>query len=109
MELKPIENPDQIPHIIHGTSKQNWNKIQYEGLKRMKRNHIHFATGLPSDKTVISGIRKCVDIFIYIDIKKTLQSGIKLYQSSNGVILSPGDTNGVIKPEYFLKVCDKRG
>lgn len=109
MELKEIENSEQVPHVIHGTYKRSWFKIKTEGLKRMKRTHIHFATGLPSDKGVISGMRSDVDVLIFIDVTRALQSGIKFYQSSNGVVLSPGDERGVIKPKYFLRVCDRRG
>lgn len=75
----------------------------------MKRNHIHFAKGLPSDKTVLSGIRKDCQIFIYIDLAKALREGIKFFKSSNEVILSPGDENGVIDPKYFLKVINSKG
>lgn len=75
----------------------------------MKRTHIHFATGLPSDRGVVSGMRKDVEVLIYIDVEKALRAGIKFYQSSNGVVLSPGDESGVIKPEYFSRVCDRRG
>lgn len=109
LELIPIENPEQVPCAIHGTYSRYWPLIKKEGLKCMNRNHIHFAVGLPSDETVISGIRKDVDILIYINLKKALECGIKFFKSSNGVVLSPGDSHGAIKPEYFLKVCDRKG
>lgn len=109
LELKPVVNSEEIPQVIHGTYKKHWFKIRAEGLNRMSRNHIHFATGLPFDKEVISGIRRNVEVFIYIDVPKALAAGIKFYQSTNGVVLSPGDANGVIKPDYFLKVFDEKG
>lgn len=75
----------------------------------MNRNHIHFATGLPSDNRVTSGMRRDVDVLIYINLKKALDCGLKFYKSTNGVVLSPGDSEGVIGPQYFLKVSDRKG
>jgi hypothetical protein len=36
----------------------------------------------------------------------TILDGIKFYRSENNVILSPGDSEGFIKPKYFVKVVD---
>jgi RNA:NAD 2'-phosphotransferase (TPT1/KptA family) len=41
---------------VHGTTEKAWDIIQKEGLKPMTRNHIHFATGLPKEDGVISGL-----------------------------------------------------
>jgi hypothetical protein len=41
---------------VHGTYTKLMDQIWEQGLKRMKRNHIHFATGLPEDDGVISGM-----------------------------------------------------
>lgn len=41
---------------INGTSMNNLNSILRSGLKRMGRNHVHFATGLPTEDGVISGM-----------------------------------------------------
>ncbi|VEN42441.1 unnamed protein product [Callosobruchus maculatus] len=102
----PLTDTDAV--VIHGTYYKHWATIKSQGLSRMSRNHIHFATGLPNDKTVISGIRRSAEVFIYIDLTKALSDGIKFYKSLNNVILSPGDENGFIKPKYFLKVVDKQ-
>lgn len=75
----------------------------------MKRNHIHFSTGLPSEKWVISGVRRNTEVFIYINLNLSMSEGLLFYRSANNVILSPGDENGFIKPKYFLKVCDIKG
>lgn len=71
----------------------------------MNRIHIHFANGLPSDN-VISGVRNNVEIVIYLNIIKALESNLKFYRSPNGVILSPGNADGIIEPKFFSKVCD---
>lgn len=108
LELIPIESFDAVPSVIHGTYKRFWPKIKQEGLKCMNRNHIHFSTGLPADKEVISGMRRDVEILIYINLKKALDNGLKFYLSLNGVVLSSGNS-GTIHSKYFLKVCDRKG
>lgn len=40
---------------IHGTYRKNLESILESGLKRMKRLHVHFSCGLPTDGQVISG------------------------------------------------------
>ncbi|EPY51980.1 tRNA 2'-phosphotransferase Tpt1 [Schizosaccharomyces cryophilus OY26] len=78
-------------------------KISKEGLSRMKRNHIHCATGLFGEAGVISGIRKSCTLYIYIDVLKAMQHGVEFYQSENGVILTEG-INGILSPVFFKKV-----
>lgn len=72
----------------------------------MNRTHIHFTDSLPQD-SVKSGIRLNCQIYIYIDVKKAMNDGIKFYLSDNNVILSSG-INGIMLPKYFLKVLDKK-
>ena len=45
--LKKIEDPNEYPEVIHGTYLKFWKLIKGEGLKRMSRNHMHFAPGMP--------------------------------------------------------------
>lgn len=106
--LTPILNPENI-EVIHGTYFKNWVSIRQQGLKCMSRNHIHFATGLPTDRAVISGMRKNCQIYIYINLALALQEGILFYKSTNDVILSPGNQDGVLSPKYFLKVFNRVG
>lgn len=40
---------------VHGTLMQNLRLILKTGLKKMGRNHVHFASGLPRENGVISG------------------------------------------------------
>lgn len=90
--------------MIHGTFYSTWNSIKSNGLSRMNRNHIHFASGLPSDSQVISGMRKSCELYIYINVASVLSAGILIFRSANGVILSPGNEKGVIESKYFQKV-----
>lgn len=107
LDLEPIVKPDQVENVIHGTYYRFWDEIKVKGLSRMKRNHIHFAPGLPKTGNVISGMRSTCQIFIYVDLDLALKSGVNFYKSSNNVILSSGD-DGILKTKYFLKVVDAR-
>mmetsp|Transcript_5135 Transcript_5135/g.13803 ORF Transcript_5135/g.13803 Transcript_5135/m.13803 type:complete len:266 (-) Transcript_5135:931-1728(-) len=97
--------------IVHGTYRQPYDSaIQKHGLSRMKRNHIHFASGLPDEGSVISGMRKSCQIYVYIDGAKCADDGIEFYKSDNGVILTAGVNNeGMLPTPYFSHVTDKTG
>lgn len=60
MELKPvlIGSPDCPTEAVHGSYLSKWSSIQVQGLSRMKRTHIHLASGLPGEDGVISGERQ---------------------------------------------------
>lgn|GEM_PF-4081194 len=103
-----IEDPTLYPVVIHGTFSKFWKLIKQEGLKRMSRNHIHFAPGMPQEEGVISGMRSTCDIYIQIDMEAAIKDGIKFYISSNNVILTEG-VDGVLSPKYFKRVVQKNG
>jgi len=119
--LTPIvlENPDTIPDtVVHGTFYGAWASILRDGgLKKMSRNHVHFAMGpalkevLPSStgddqgkggseageilykNQVISGMRSDAQILIYVDIRRALREEgdrMKWWRSENGVVLTEG-------------------
>ena len=99
--LEEITDINYINNIVHSTFRKNFKLIKENGLCKMKRNHIHFA----KTKNVSSGIRKNADVYIYIDVINAMKDGIKFYESSNGVILSPGiGKNGIIPEKYFPRV-----
>ncbi len=77
--------------------------VEKHGIHRMSRNHIHCARQV-TENGVISGIRKASRILIYINVKRLLDDGIKLYLSKSGVVLTPGDQDGYLKPNYFHRV-----
>ncbi|KAK9369769.1 KptA family-domain-containing protein [Lipomyces kononenkoae] len=109
LELEQIINPESCPVVIHGTYTDAWNNgIRSQGLRKMKRNHIHLAAGLPGESGVISGMRTSSDVYIYVDMKKAIADGIKFYKSENGVILTEGK-GGVLPPQYFEKVLNRIG
>ena len=45
-----------------------------------------------------------ITTFIWIDIGQAIQGDIPFYLCANGCVLSPGNANGSIPSEYFLKV-----
>ena len=109
VELQKIHSSKDLNHeVIHGTYRKNWNLIlKSGGLNRMKRNHIHFAKGLPGDTGVISGMRQNAQVRIYIDVEKAINDGFEFYESSNGVILCAGDDSGTLPTKYFKAVTPK--
>lgn len=103
--LLPISNASLFPEVIHGTFLIHLDSILKLGLSRMKRNHIHFGLG----RNVTSGIRTNSDIFIYINIKLALEDSLKFFVSENKVVLSPGNSKGVIESKYFSHIVNSKG
>ncbi|XP_044304470.1 tRNA 2'-phosphotransferase 1 [Varanus komodoensis] len=109
LELTPLLDPSDFPEVVaHGTYLRHWTAIRRSGLSRMGRTHIHLAPGLPGDGTVVSGIRNNCEMAIIIDVAKALADGIAFYRSANGVLLTPGDANGRLLPQYFREALQLR-
>jgi 2'-phosphotransferase len=107
-ELLQRLNPEELASIdviVHGTTLDAWEQhIRQQGLCRMKRNHIHFATGLPGDcSSVISGMRSSSQVYVYVDSRQCAADGIIFYKSDNSVLLTAG-MDGYLPPRYFKKV-----
>lgn len=102
LDLTPI-NAAEVPIVIHGTYMKFWPQILEKGLSRMNRNHIHFTDKLDYK------IRKDANLYIYVNVPKAVDSGLKFFRSSNAVILCSGDENGIIKTSFFEKVCSRDG
>jgi hypothetical protein len=43
---------------------------------------------------------------IFLDLRQAIESGIPFYRSLNGVIVTPGDDDGIVGTEFFLRVAD---
>lgn len=98
--------------VVHGTYiLPAWKEIMVGGLNRMARNHMHFAKGYnfsddsaSQDKSaVISGMRNTCEIYIEIDPVLAMKSGIEIFESQNGVILTEG-YNGNLPVCFFRDV-----
>ncbi|XP_072887516.1 tRNA 2'-phosphotransferase 1 isoform X2 [Hemitrygon akajei] len=106
LELTPISlGGGNLPaQAVHGTYLRHWPLIKAEGLRRLSRQHIHLAPGLPEDGGVISGMRSSCELAIFVELEKALSDGIPFFLSANHVILTPGNEHGVLPPKYFQKV-----
>jgi 2'-phosphotransferase len=104
--------PDDIrayPVLVHGTFLRHWPSIREQGLKRMNRQHIHIATGLPGSTGVQSGMRSSCQVHIYLDPEQCAkESDMEWYCSANGVILTAG-VNGTIPVRCFSHVLTSTG
>ena len=54
-------------------------------------------------------MRRSSSTLIYIDVQKALDAGLKFYLSANGVVLTEGDKDGYIRPEFFARVQTAAG
>lgn len=115
-DLALLPSQDLPSIIVHGTYRDKLPLIARSGgLSRMSRNHVHFAAGLPSrfqvpgvanNDAVKSGMRNSCQVLIFLDVQKLRDSQLSVYRSGNGVILVPGDANGIVSVDLFDKVYD---
>ncbi|XP_013922751.1 PREDICTED: nucleoside diphosphate-linked moiety X motif 22-like isoform X1 [Thamnophis sirtalis] len=109
LELTALQTLKDFPETVaHGTLLRHWPAIRQHGLSRMGRTHIHLAPGLPGEGAVLSGMRDSSEVAIIIDIPKALADGIAFFRSANGVILTPGNADGLLLPCYFSRALQLR-
>jgi 2'-phosphotransferase len=94
------ELKEPADYCVHGTTAKAVNLIMQNGLSRMSRSHIHFA----ASNKAISGFRTSSEFLIHIDMAKAMADGIQFYKSTNGVILTPGDSDGKLDPKYITHI-----
>ena len=99
-----------IREAVHGTSMRAWERIRTHGLSRMRRRHVHMATGLPGDGEVRSGVRNDCEVAVWVDVERGVAEGVPFFVSANGVVLSPGEgDSGTVPPRLFLRAHRIRG
>ncbi|CAF2094409.1 unnamed protein product [Brassica napus] len=104
--LKPILSPEEAPVCVHGTYKKNLESILASGLKRMNRLHVHFSCGLPTDGEVISGMRRDVNVLIFLDIKKALEEAPTIVEGQRSCKRQPNSGRKYcMKDNECRKVC----
>ncbi|KAL8436733.1 hypothetical protein Efla_002165 [Eimeria flavescens] len=118
--------------LVHGTYTRLLEQIKREGLKRMRRRHIHFApfsgvyTGQLTDISPaaanakntedgksggfapVSGFRASCDLLLVLDFEKALERGIAFFLSANLVVLTEGDAAGSVPFECFSAAVDRK-
>lgn len=102
--LKKITSPSQIDRCLHGTYIKCIDLIKTHGLSRMRRDQIHMTNQLPESCKAKSGMRQNVEIIIEINLPLAMEEGLEFFLSKNGVILCPGNKDGIILPRYFKDV-----
>lgn len=95
----------------------------------MTRQHIHLAQGIAGDgvisgdffphhvapfvtnsqRHVPTGMRNSSQVYIYVDLASALRADLKFYLSQNGVVLTPGDQQGFLAPQFFERVVRADG
>jgi len=72
-------------NLFHGTSVDSLDIILKDGIKKMKRTHVHLSPDLETAKKV--GSRKGKYVILTIDTKDMIKDGYTFLKSENGVYL----------------------
>jgi 2'-phosphotransferase len=104
--MTPIASASEVPVAIHGTYMEALrNIVRSGGLNRMSRHAIQMAAGMPDDPEVRSGIRRSVEVLIYVDVDRAMRQGLSFFRSANNVICCPGP----IPLDCFVTVVRRDG
>jgi putative RNA 2'-phosphotransferase len=91
LELKPAEPPYVL---YHGTSERAGAAIRREGLKKMRRHHVHLSADAETARIV--GARHGKPLVLRVDARAMRGAGFTFYRSENGVWLVDN-----VPPEYL--------
>lgn len=53
---------------------------------------------------VISGMRASATVLVWVDVRRSLAAGMRWWRSANGVVLTEGDHDGVVRLEWVCRV-----
>jgi putative RNA 2'-phosphotransferase len=84
LDLKEIAPP---AFLFHGTQTDSLNSIKTDGLKKMKRNHVHLSADKETAK-IVAKRRKGSYAILTIASDFMYANGFKFYKSANGVWLT---------------------
>jgi putative RNA 2'-phosphotransferase len=91
LQLTPIAPPDAL---YHGTGKANVGAIQREGLRKMRRHHVHLSADVATAVKV--GARHGAPVVFLVDAGSMARDGRLFYRSDNGVWLTES-----VPPQYL--------
>lgn len=94
LQLEPREPPDVL---YHGTSERSVGAIKREGLRRMRRHHVHLSADMLTAQRV--GARHGRPVVYQVDTAIMRRDGYVFYRSENGVWLVEH-----VPPEYLAPV-----
>ncbi|PPD87079.1 hypothetical protein GOBAR_DD15984 [Gossypium barbadense] len=102
---------DDIKEAVRKDNKQRFSLLEENGELLIRANQGHTVTTVESErllKQILSAdevqcMRRDVNVLIYLDVRKALEEGMKLYISDNKVILTEG-FDGVVPVKYFEKI-----
>ena len=92
LELEPRTPPHKL---YHGTAQHSLEPILKEGLKSMKRQHVHLSTNIKTMMQVAG--RHGKPVLLEIDAKTMHEAGHSFYQSDNGIWLADAVPNDYIE------------
>ncbi len=94
LQLEPAEPPNVL---YHGTSEGTAGAIVREGLRRMRRQHVHLSGDIETARRV--GARHGRPVVFRVDASGMHRAGRPFYRSANGVWLVEE-----VPPEYLSRV-----
>lgn len=98
-------DPSTRPFIVHGTTREAFDIIRASGgLSIMSRMHIHFAMGA-TEMDAIKRTRPKSTVFLFLDVARCIAHGIKVYISTNNVVLTSG-IDGVLPLDFIDHILD---
>lgn len=80
---------EKIPPVVlfHGTKRQFLDKILKQGLKPMRRDHVHLSDNVQTAK-IVADRRKGESVLLQVDAARMVKDGQKFYLSENNVWLT---------------------
>jgi len=95
--------PAELPRsVVHGTYFRHIDQIVAEGLRPMRRRHVH----LFLEEGGVG--RRDAELLVYVDVASAAAAGVEFLRAENGVVLSTGGPDGAIPPACLLKVVRVR-
>ncbi|CAI0439473.1 unnamed protein product [Linum tenue] len=102
---------DDIREAVRRDNKQRFGLVEENGELLIRANQGHTVKVVESESLLqpilsadeLAGMRRNVNVLIFLNVKKALEDGMKLYISENKVILTEG-FDGVVPVKYFEKI-----